>query len=158
MARPHKWNKDRQTRIVDAIAAGNYPETAARLGGIGESTYYEWMAKGRSEDLRREEGNDPDSDLDWAVEFFNGVQDAQAKAEARAVLLITRAAVGTWQAAAWWLERKYPSRYGRVVRNETSGPAGGPVQVESVSIQQLEERVTAILGSEDEDEDDSSGT
>ena len=35
--------------------------------------------------------------------------------------LVQSAAPQHWQAAAWWLERSFPDRYGRRDRNEVSG-------------------------------------
>jgi hypothetical protein len=35
---------------------------------------------------------------------------------------------GSWQPAAWWLERRIPAKYAR--RVELSGPEGGPIPVE----------------------------
>ena len=47
-------------------------------------------------------------------QFFQAVKRAEAEAEAAAVLHIKKAASeGTWQAAAWYLERKYKDRWSR---------------------------------------------
>ena len=48
-----------------------------------------------------------------------------------------------WQAAAWLLERRFPSEYGRPQRVELTGEGGGPVQVESTEV--LRERALAEL-------------
>jgi hypothetical protein len=79
--------------------------------------------------------------------FFEDVEAARAASEVRAVTQIQQAAMdGTWQAAAWYLERSQPGRWGRQ-RVELSGPNGGPVQVE---VGALEERIQSLLSDEGE--------
>lgn len=46
-------------------------------------------------------------------EFFEAIKKAEAIAEARNVTIIQSAAKDSWQAAAWWLERKHPDEWGR---------------------------------------------
>jgi transposase len=119
MRRAISLNNDIQERIVRAIQAGNYQETAARFGGIGVSTFYKWMARGLEE---------PESKYG---EFREAIENAKAQAEVFDVALIDQAAKdGSWQAAAWKLERKFPHRWGRVQRTEISGPDGQAVKVE----------------------------
>lgn len=121
MARPTKLTGDVQERICNALRAGNYQETAAQYAGISAKTFYEWMKRGESDD---------ESEQIYR-EFREAVESAKASAEVRDVALIDRAAHdGSWQAAAWKLERKYPHRWGRVHRTEISGPEGKPLHVE----------------------------
>jgi len=119
MRRAITLNDDIQERIVKALHAGNYQETAARYGGIGESTFYKWMARGLEE---------PDSKYG---KFREAVENAKAASEVNDVALITQASNnGTWQAAAWKLERKFPQKWGRVTRTEITGAEGKPISVE----------------------------
>ena len=52
----------------------------------------------------------------------------------RNVALIQKAAKDNWQAAAWYLERRYPEDYGRREQHklEHTGPRGGPIQTEKM--------------------------
>lgn len=119
MSRPTKLTPEVQERIVTAIRAGNYQETASLYAGISEATFYGWMDRGR---------NEPGSIYS---EFMEAVEKAKAAAEIRDVVLIDKAAQdGSWQAAAWKLERKFPHKWGRMVRAEVSGPEGAPIKVE----------------------------
>lgn len=124
-------NDDIQKRIVDTISAGNYLETAAGVAGIGISTLHLWLDKGRTErELAELEGREPTPDRRIYVDFLEAVEKARATSEARAVLHIQRAAAdGTWQAAAWFLERSAPGRWGRRDHLQHTGPNGGPVEV-----------------------------
>ena len=93
VGRPTKFTTERQERILRSIRAGNYVETAALAAGIGKSTFYDW--------------------LDRFPDFADAVQKARAEAEARYVAVIEQATETSWQAAAWWLERTAPNRWGR---------------------------------------------
>jgi hypothetical protein len=102
------FTPDRQSRIIEAITAGNYNEVAARYAGISEKTFYNWLARGEAGE-------------DGYVQFLQSVKNAQAQAEVRDVALIARAAETNWQAAAWKLERKYYQRWGRKDRMMLEG-------------------------------------
>lgn len=107
-----------QQRIVDAITAGNYLDTAASYAGIARSTLHDWLKRGRAK-----EAEEP------FASFVAAVDEAMGKAETRFVALIAEAAKTTWTAGAWWLERRYPERWGRRDRVEHTGKDGGPIEV-----------------------------
>lgn len=46
MSRPTRLTPDTQARILAALRAGMTEESSARSAGIGESTYYNWKARG----------------------------------------------------------------------------------------------------------------
>jgi hypothetical protein len=83
-----------QKRLCDAIAAGNTRNDAAEYAGVGESTLRRWLAQGR----RRRSGK--------FRALLAAVKKAEADAVVRNVAIIQKAASTSWQAAAWWLERK----------------------------------------------------
>jgi transposase-like protein len=119
IGRPTKLTPDLKERIVGAIRSGAYNETAAAYAGIAESTFYAWLANAQKD----REAN-PEQGTDF-TEFQEAVEKAQAEAELDKLLIIGKAArgqptaegvpgtPGSWQAAAWMLERKHPDRYGR---------------------------------------------
>ncbi|HZU76708.1 MAG TPA: hypothetical protein VFA70_08085 [Dehalococcoidia bacterium] len=117
MARPTKFNRERAQRAVEAVRAGNYMVVAARLAGISESTLYEWLERGRA-------GRAP------YAEFAREVERARAEAEARMLLVVQTAARLHWQAAAWFLERAFPDRWGRRPVQPPSLFADGPVEIQ----------------------------
>ena len=96
MARPSKFTAERQEKILEALRAGNYLETAAAYAAISYQTLNEWRKT--------------------FPEFSEAVEKARADAEARMVAVIMKAAPSSWQAAAWWLKRSFPDRYGRRTR------------------------------------------
>ena len=105
--------------ITAALRAGNYIETACQYAGISAATYYRWLT----------EADQPDA-TDLHRDLREAVEKARADAEVRNVQLIQQAAQGgTWQAAAWWLERSHPKKWGRQQKVELSGENGGPIDI-----------------------------
>jgi hypothetical protein len=90
-----------RAKILSAIRAGSYIETACAFAGITRKIFYEWLKRGAraTTGIHRE--------------FSNDVQKALAEAELLHLRNISEAAKKEWQAAAWYLERRYPDRWGR---------------------------------------------
>lgn len=101
-----------QRRLVVLLRAGNFVEVAVRAVGISRSAYYNWIARGE----REQSG--------IYHEFAEEVTAARAQAECRAVAVISKAAERHWQAAAWFLERSAPERWGK---REAPAPRPEPV-------------------------------
>lgn len=98
MARPTRLDDVTAQRIIGAIAKGLPRDTAAKLGAIAPTTLYQWLARGR-------DGEEP------YAQFLQRVKRAEAEAEDEMVARVRDAAATTWQAAAWWLERRRPQRW-----------------------------------------------
>jgi hypothetical protein len=99
MPRRTKLTERTKDDIVKALKAGNSRRDSALYAGISEQTFYSWMSRGR------------DGEPLYA-EFLEAVEKAEAQSVVRNVAIIQRAAEETWQAAAWWLERKRPDDWG----------------------------------------------
>lgn len=104
--RPSKITPEITKEIADYIRAGNYPETAAELAGISKRTFYYWLKRGFK------------SKTGIHKEFLHTIKEAEAYAEGAAVERIRVAGDKNWQALAWWLERKYPDKWGRMQKVE----------------------------------------
>jgi hypothetical protein len=115
---PLKLTAERSARICDAIRAGVRPETAAMYNGVSARSYYRWMSLGRAADA------DP-----VYARFVDEVELALAEWEARDVLLIGEAAKTDWHAAAWRLERRLPSIYGKRERHEIANADESPFRI-----------------------------
>ena len=116
MGRPSKLTPERQEKLVEAIQAGNYYTSACAYAEIAYSNFRQWMIKGEAE----ESGKYRD--------FHEAIKKAEAAAELRNVGVIQQAGIDTWQAAAWWLERRYPDRWGKQERLDLKH--AGKVEVE----------------------------
>lgn len=123
--RPTDLTPERRDKIVQVIRTGSYQQIAAAAAGISTTTFYRWM----------ERGADPNETDPRYAEFRDAVETAKAEAEAALVATIRAAAPTNWQAAAWILERTRPDRYTR--RVEHAGPGGGPVKIETTTIETL---------------------
>ena len=121
---------------MDALASGCYRETAYRAAGIGATTFARWMEQGEADD---------EADRDSVFRDLRmAIMEAEARAEQDALGLIQQAARdGTWQAAAWFLERKKPERWGRRERHQVDST----VQV-SAEIEVVHNRVVEITPDE----------
>ena len=106
MGRKTKLTPEVQDLICQAIRAGNYARVAAAYAGITEATYYNWLKRGET------------AKSGLYFDFFEAVKKAEADAQTRNVAIIQQAAKKTWQAAAWWLERKFPNDWGKQVQEQ----------------------------------------
>jgi len=121
MSRPKKLTTDTQKIIVDAIQLGSTYLLASQAAGIAYNTFNEWMKAG-------EEANSG-----IVREFYESVKKAEGQRVARWLSKIEAAAnEGTWQAAAWKLERIHPDDFAAKNKMEHSGPGGGPIEVKKV--------------------------
>jgi lambda repressor-like predicted transcriptional regulator len=85
--------------IVAGLAAGSFLKTVAGQVGVTPRTLRNWLRRGQSED-------EP-----FYAEFARAVARAEAIGEGAALERIWVAR--NWQASAWFLERRWPQRYGR---------------------------------------------
>jgi len=96
MARKSKYTPETVTKITQAISMGATYELSCAYAGISYDTFNEW---------RKEKS-----------EFSDAVKEAEGRAVVGWLAKIEKAANdGSWQAAAWKLERRYPREYGRTV-------------------------------------------
>ena len=133
MGRPSKLTPELQEQLCAAIEAGAHPETACNLVKICIPTYYNWLAEGRKE-----------SREDY-TEFALAVDAAKARCTQRKLQTIENAAAsGTWQAAAWYLERTQPDKYA-LKRDINIHLSHEPLQVEVKTVEPNADRIASIL-------------
>lgn len=178
--RPSKLTPRLRDQIVGYVRVGNFASVAARAAGIGESTFYRWMERGERAATDLEElatmtraqlmrvarerrmkipARAARADvLELVVasdapyrEFREAIKGAEAQAEAAAVVVIREAMPTSWQAAAWYLERRYPDRYARRERTEVSGPGGGPLRISSLTDEELDDAITRLREVQEQD-------
>lgn len=112
---PTKLDPEIASGILRYIAAGNYLETAAGANGIPPATVRNWLKWG----ARYRQGYGPDGTGRRSpkhkvyAEFLAAYEQAEAEAEAAALLNIAKSGKEDWRAEAWRLERRHPARWGR---------------------------------------------
>ena len=105
--RPTKYTQKNVDRILDALRGGNTRRASCAAGNISADTFANWLK-------------------DYSV-FSDAVEKAEGEAELRNLAVIQDATKTTWQAAAWWLERKHKAEWSS--RVEQTGADGSPVKV-----------------------------
>jgi transposase-like protein len=97
-----KYNPERVKAITDALRLGVTVEDACEYADISAETFYKWLRE--------------------KTDFAEAVKKAFASATLALVGRIRKEAdEGTWQAAAWLLERRHPERWGRRVVQQSGG-------------------------------------
>jgi hypothetical protein len=136
-----KMDDPKVVLIIQALQGGNYIETACLYAGLAPSTVYRWVDRGNAERQRQADGHAPDPVESQYIELCESVEKARAQAVVANVTIIQQAArTGTWQAAAWWLERSMPNQFGRRIQAEVTT---------TVSVQDLERKMLELLGESD---------
>jgi stalled ribosome rescue protein Dom34 len=104
------------------ISEGHYAIVVCSYLGISEKTYYEWTKQGKNDNEKNKES--------IFSKFFQSIKEAEAKAEIRHIQTIARAASeGTWQASAWFLERKHKDRWSQKQDITLSGNPDAPLEI-----------------------------
>lgn len=109
--RPTKQTDETRDAIIAALQKGYPRSAAAAAGGIAYSTMREWEKA--------------------FPEFSEALEKAEGAAKSDLVDKV--AAAKSWQAAAWLLERRWPTEFAQRKALEMSGPDGGPIDHRDVS-------------------------
>jgi hypothetical protein len=94
-----KMSEPRVLAVLDALQRGCTRRAAAGAADINSATFYRWL-----EDAA----------------FRDAVEKAEAQAEAAYTMSVAAAVPKSWQAAAWWLERRRNEDYARREKVEMS--------------------------------------
>lgn len=158
--------------IAEAYRTGVPQAQAAALAGVTQFALSRWIKLGSDELDRLGEDPDAEpEDTDRtrnAIKLVKAIKEAEGKFVQEQLLLIRRAATqghvkrrttttkrdGTqtteevlgepqWTAAAWLLERRHNQQFGRQIRQEISGPDGGPIQVDESAEARISEKLDA---------------
>ena len=128
MARPTKFTPDTIKRLTNAISVGSTYVLACKHAGISYEIFNQW---------RHGKGFPQGTTAEQKVQFVDAIEKAEGDAAVGWLAKIEKAASdGNWQAAAWKLERRYPSDYGRTVTQHEG----------TINIRTLAEQVAAELG------------
>jgi transposase len=158
--RPTKLTDEVHDKIVQAVRAGNYLETAAYYAGVHPATVHRWMKEADEPGAARAKR-----------EFREAVTRARAEAEVRVIGVVQRDIMGgqvlrevtrtlpdgtvetereyakvNGKLALDYASRAFVDRWGRRAALQVTGAEGGPVQVEHTHvIASLAERLQDTL-------------
>ena len=162
-----KYSEDLTNEICKHLSAGMTRPDTCTMVGINQNTLYDWLAGAIPEDvfpekLRRKkkpkipEGNGTKESkkaikaaysaleafdnqrMVISNEFCERIKKAELENKQRSMVIIQQAATKSWQAAAWWLERKYRDEYGQHVIQEHQGKLGFMQLFDNVTPQTLD--------------------
>lgn len=114
-------------KLTQALRGGNDIETAAHFAGTSINNVYRWLEIGKIEAEKISMGAKADPENSVYLKFWEELRKARAEAIVRNVAYVQSAAqAGSWQAAAWWLERSVPETY-----SKTAGAKGAEIKGQS---------------------------
>jgi hypothetical protein len=118
-----KLTPELQEEIIAQIKIGNYHHVACASVGISKGTFYRWLEKGEamSEGIYRD--------------FYDAIKKAEHRSESSA--LVRLRGDESWQSEAWFLERRFPDRWGR--KDSLNANMTGNLDVKFIPIKELSE-------------------
>lgn len=149
--RPTILSQEKQKTICDLVALGNNIEDAVILAEVSKQTFYNWVHRGQLELDRLERNPDTEINPDEAIyaDFVDSLQRAKRQAKSRNIAAIQKAVNnGSFRAAQWWLERRYPHEFGKIQRVEYTNTSNNIIDV-TEAVQELE-RIFKALDEKDE--------
>lgn len=158
MSRKTSLTRDMILMVYDLLKEGHYNEDVAEYIGINQATFYDWMNKGEElDDMEDDElelhiQNLPNDTVRKNAqlyhEFYKTVKQANTEAKMTALRNIRKAGKKSWQAEAWFLERKFRHQFGRVQMIEDKQESEGKGSL----LERMIAGVDAIANASDEDE------
>jgi transposase len=127
LERPTVLTPEIQQEIVQALADGCYLSVACTAAGITVSGFNHWR-------LRWEQG---DPDAQKFSDFFVAVKMASGVAERNALARLKQGPQN-WQSLAWFLERRFPQRWGRKDREPVKSPPPPDKPLEEMTDEELD--------------------
>ena len=128
-------------RLLNALKAGHFVQEACQYAPISEQTYYRWLREGSALDARADAGDKLTPTEQAQRELCEAIKAAEISGQNLALDKIREAIVGgTWQAAAWFLERRNKKWSNRT---EITGPDGGPV--ETITVDDVDRQLRALI-------------
>lgn len=134
--RPPKLTRELIEKIAAVVRNGCYLDTAARYCGVSKASFHDWMKRGHEQKGRG-----------IYRQFLDALEEAQAAADVKDHLRLTKAGDKDWRAIAEHLRLRNPDRYSR--RTEVSGPGGKPVAVQTSVEASLMDMFTKLAGEPD---------
>ena len=132
---------NRVQRLLNALRLGHYVEEACKYAPISEQTYYRWIREGDAVEERIKAGLSLTETEEQIRELCEAIKTAEVTGQ-NVALDVIRGAMsdGTWQAAAWFMERRNKKWSNRT---EVTGRDGGPL--EAVSVDDLDDMLMSMI-------------
>jgi hypothetical protein len=122
------YSLEKADLIIKYLEAGNTRKASYEALGIDDRTFYRWIEKYDN--------------------FAYRIKEAEARAEIRNVAISNKAAQTSWQASAWWLERRRKEDYGK--KEQLDLTTNGK-DLHSLSDEELDKRLDELINKRRED-------
>lgn len=117
-------------RLIMALKLGDFVEEACAYAPIAQDTYYRWIKEGQQVEQKIAAGETLTIEEKQIAEIAEALKEAEMAGQHAALAVIREAAKGgTWQAAAWFLERRNKKWSNRT---EITGADGAPIATVTV--------------------------
>lgn len=114
MGRDTILTKELIAEITKWLEIGNFTEDTFDGLGIAKSTWYSWKKQGEEAEVKFDKGEELTANEKLFLDFLDAIKKSRAIAVRNYVTQIAKASSdGSWQAAAWWLERTDFKKWGR---------------------------------------------
>jgi hypothetical protein len=117
-----KLTEEVEKKLHDALDMGLSYKHAAQYAGIGESTFWRYMAEKK--------------------EFQESIHARESRAALMLMALIQKAAQDDWRAAAWKLEHRWPDDY---AKNRIEVEHSGAIKMH-LALEQLQSALDEVFG------------
>lgn len=112
-------------QVEQYIKSGMSQEDCISYLGVCKTSFYAYKKKGEAliDKIENDEINKKKLTLKEKlyINFANTLKKAQIDNKMRCVTIIQKSAETSWQAAAWFLERRYFDEYGKKEKHEIEG-------------------------------------
>jgi hypothetical protein len=107
-----KYCEEILTQIKNNLELGLGRVDTCHDVGISYETFSKWM-DGELPEVIFVGMKTPEEIAEKKKEFYNLVQKSETVCKKKCIEIIKKASITTWQAAAWFLERKYKDEFGQ---------------------------------------------
>lgn len=132
--RPTKLSEAITKKICAVIRKGNFIDTAAGVSGISDTTLDNWMKWGNPKHPEFKGGE--------YQAFFAAVKNAEREGEVKKLEELFLAKGMAWTRYAWFLERRFPAKWGRRFQQLPQSQHDDGVK----GIEQTQEALRSALG------------
>ena len=143
--RPSKiFDTERVDMFLKLIEDGVDFNIAADSARLARSTVFDWLRKGRDIQNNLEDSGELSIKEQAILDFLEQYMRARVAPEIKAVETVNRSIEnGSWRAAAWLLENRFPDRWSEKRINGYPNTINQPENV--VSSKQLEAKIQTVL-------------
>ena len=128
-------------RLLNALRLGHFVDDSCEYAGISQDSYYRWHREAAPLQAKYDAGGKLTAEEEQIRKLSETIKQAELAGQSAALDIVrTAAANGTWQAAAWFLERRNKKWSNRT---EITGPDGGPVR--TVTVDDLDEKLRNLI-------------